>query len=1504
MVKFKTGSEKPDSAGQQNDQTSQPAVQPAGNMDGARTEVFTPPSDNRSPSRGGGDQQDSTRKDSGTPLFDAAYGQVPQRPTTESKNVADTPVANTDGRVTSVPTGGANLSDGGNRVNSANNDRTGSLQIPQDSQIRTSLPDPGRATENAGTGGAMQEALKQSVIPNADNGYQPTVQDTRTVAGVDRAGTGINKTEQRVVEPTTDTGQRTVQPETQSRRQPTATDAATGTRSPDSGTAGGPRSNADAADTSARTQQVPSKPDHELNRTFDQPWTDQQAKNRDQTPIAPGDRTVRPDTASGDQQSTQQKNSPAGMGRTEPQDKIATAGQPLSRADAAPTIARGPDGQALPNSVRDGQSPLIPLGVRNTPGSEEAGGRSASGGKGAPSSPSDRSPDKLTPGSGSGLNAPGDKGGVGGGGSGGSNLTGRSVEGGGGSDLASRLGGGTGRGFPGAPGSGSDAIPGRNPSVEAGSGGLTFTGGEKGGGTGGGSHQPPFRPDVTPTTGRVGEGGLAPRGTGDSLIPFIFGVKNVLGADAGGRQPGGKGAGSVKDGAPERPNSGSGGLSPGRGDRSGAGSGNAGGSDLAGRVRPGTGGEKVATAGQSDSTITGKPRTTDTGATVAGADGGLRATSGGTNIGIGIGRPTDSSTPGAGDKRDGTLAGRGIVTGDRSGTTLPGDRGATGGSSIAAAGIPARGGEVGAARVDGKGGSGAADSGRLPDAGRIVSGADRSQPSGIQPGRQIDQPGPQAARSGDVAARPGDAASRTVDAAGKPVDVGVRPGQPVVKPGDTAPRAVDVAGKGADMGARAGGITGRAAEISGRKVEEAPGKQGEVTRKPEDVVRKTVDVSRTSPEISIKSVESFNKSSEPTAKRSGTGSLFVDLGDRTTRLQVQQLVTDFQARKQLDGRALGLDDKGVAKVSELLQKLSPAQLKRLEAFLAQGPESPMVQRFARFDGPMLTRLRNVLEEGRMGSLSGPEQLQRSAAARLADFLSANKAMSGKEAQPGAVSIASLNEMRAMLRELNREYGLEPGKGALTLRDLVAPALAGRESREGQDALHLKAQAGEEKVLRANVDTLRKDGALAVLRRVLGQIKSGDPSMRAVAGKILTEPQFEEDASVQIADPDSPVAGATRARMIEKVLGKRVQEYVTDGSESVSGRQEELETTLPEDADAGTSGAAQNRRQRYKVRQNDTLESIASNMLGDSRLNGLIYEINKDAIPVRQVGDKALLDLTSGPVIWLPSTSEIDEYRRRPLVFGRIFEYVQTRIYATPQEELRAILGDNWDGLASVDSQPEQGEQPEPASVIEFEVPREFSVADALHSEYLTDSLAVKQAITGDWARPIAVEPAEESALSAEEARSSIMSFQPGASGGAVTGAFPEADAVRQSSNVEIPIESISAPAEMKIIESHEPIVQLSHCVRLVQTVCRPAEDSGYYSRLEVLSGDNWHPVVSYEVRTENSLRHEYSLDGQRKTIRIDLPPECVRELAQNDVARNWQRYCEGYLAGLSTSWIE
>ena len=74
----------------------------------------------------------------------------------------------------------------------------------------------------------------------------------------------------------------------------------------------------------------------------------------------------------------------------------------------------------------------------------------------------------------------------------------------------------------------------------------------------------------------------------------------------------------------------------------------------------------------------------------------------------------------------------------------------------------------------------------------------------------------------------------------------------------------------------------------------------------------------------------------------------------------------------------------------------------------------------------------------------------------------------------------------------------------------------------------------------------------------------------------------------------------------------------------------------------------NHQQKYVVKPNDTLESIAIKKFGSSELVELIYDINKAKITIKVVANKPRYVLKPGSVLILPSRRQVREWKQRRL----------------------------------------------------------------------------------------------------------------------------------------------------------------------------------------------------------------------------------------------------------------
>jgi hypothetical protein len=806
-------------------------------------------------------------------------------------------------------------------------------------------------------------------------------------------------------------------------------------------------------------------------------------------------------------------------------------------------------------------------------------------------------------------------------------------------------------------------------------------------------------------------------------------------------------------------------------------------------------------------------------------------------------------------------------------------------------------------------------------------------------------------------------------------------------------------------------------------------------------------------------------------KEGGSGDLanllkggHLDFGDKNTRNSVLGLLKDFETGKPFDGKTLGLDDKSAARLQDFLKGLSPKEMEQLKSLLTQGADGDRISKFSKLDDPVLAKLRDILESGRERTVTGlnAEHLHRSAADRLADFLTSKQMMVGKDGEVRPMSMAALRELGAIVKDFNKEFGLEPGKGALTLKDILSGNLQATlmaQDKAGaldQGRFLAKLPPGQEEAFKSVLEKMVNQGAIATLQRTAaldgrdtrggdlikadGQVRdSSVQAQRAVDAAVAQAKGLQTQADIQAQNDlltqinqQTPLDTRSEEEKLEalrqiKLKAETDEEKLLDDEQrrqrelallalkelEEKERREKEEQDKQKQLEEQAKKKLDDRRQKYTVREKDTLESIASRMLSDSGLSGLIYELNSNVIPVRKVNGKKLLDLQPKLVLWLPSPADVKDYRERPFVFSQKFEYVQNQEFASVEDELKAVLGANWAGdgsrepslkesadlnlegeapgqlpdehtaetlavaqsrranvekmLGAVESKPEQKDgrakyvvrlgdtlksiamrHPVLGDVALWKLVAEVNglptttdskgsptaalkrgssivVPNVQEIEDYREKYQIKKPVVKPATKPSdAKSPANDSAKS-RDASGGNLNFEPYDADEDVTKVVLEAAGLLPKSK---PVDKAPAPwlklsgkKEEKQAEPAGPpevskttsmpveapsdaavlTKELSDAVRLVISDGKPGADLGFSSRLEIQHEGRWHPVITYEVYSDLALRHEFTVDGKKRTIRIDLPPSSVRELAENDVTNNWSRYCERFLSGQSIS---
>jgi LysM repeat protein len=466
----------------------------------------------------------------------------------------------------------------------------------------------------------------------------------------------------------------------------------------------------------------------------------------------------------------------------------------------------------------------------------------------------------------------------------------------------------------------------------------------------------------------------------------------------------------------------------------------------------------------------------------------------------------------------------------------------------------------------------------------------------------------------------------------------------------------------------------------------------------------------------------------------------------------------------------------------------------------------------------------------------------------------------------------------------------------------------------------------------------------------GQFDYGTPA--SAQGKPLT-PEEElaakfggavEDYRVEGAEKGAePVAGADEA-----AGGESVDDLRAEAVAAAKRRRGNVEKLLgPVGSQKDESG-----RIKYTVRLGDTLKSVAIKhpALQDVHLWKLLAETNGMSTDTDAKGTP-VAQLKRGSVIVVPSPQEVEEYREKHKMQSTVpkasFEAGGTTIkfdivtkpcpecarITTQDAEICPGCGHSFAGTAK---QAGTGTSPASQPVTASTAPAQAPDAPLAPGTVFDASPGGGPEPAKSAGRPVPPPPIPRKKKTDEQpAASTPTRREPGGLNAGLFSAEPHPSTVQPIEPAKpasepaqfesaaddltrqllggmgfepVPTLSQAVPpeaAKRSGLEEREVqglIQQLSEACRLVKSPGSGGPEAGQKSRLEVRkTDDSWVPIVTYEIYDDVSLRHEFTLDGKRKTIRIDLPPQAVQELAENDLTTNWQNYCSRFLAGKTIS---
>jgi len=322
----------------------------------------------------------------------------------------------------------------------------------------------------------------------------------------------------------------------------------------------------------------------------------------------------------------------------------------------------------------------------------------------------------------------------------------------------------------------------------------------------------------------------------------------------------------------------------------------------------------------------------------------------------------------------------------------------------------------------------------------------------------------------------------------------------------------------------------------------------------------------------------------------------------------------------------------------------------------------------------------------------------------------------------------LTELTRNLGAINRQFGMENTGNALTLTNLLGRSMGD----QGAGNMVARLLPGQENIVR-NILDAREGTAL----RLAGKDTTQQPAERAIDRAIGTRQEGTGKAEPLVPGKDARIeagretanteAQATRVtdaaaaaaasakkddtadgelrpdaedeKNKDKDIGKaeeptKKHEEADQQAEQETAHRAALAALLaarqlrddkeketkekesPQEKDKRKE--EEGKRRRYIVKEKDTLQSIASRQLRDIRLAPLILQINRAVIPVTVQRGREVVNLKVGTSIWLPSMTEIKEFRGR-LASATLSAPKTEQKFTSTEEELATKYGANWSG---------------------------------------------------------------------------------------------------------------------------------------------------------------------------------------------------------------------------------
>lgn len=318
----------------------------------------------------------------------------------------------------------------------------------------------------------------------------------------------------------------------------------------------------------------------------------------------------------------------------------------------------------------------------------------------------------------------------------------------------------------------------------------------------------------------------------------------------------------------------------------------------------------------------------------------------------------------------------------------------------------------------------------------------------------------------------------------------------------------------------------------------------------------------------------------------------------------------------------------------------------------------------------------------------------------------------------------------------------------------------------------------------------------------------------------------------------------------------------------------------------------NARVTYVIQPGDTLESIARRMLSDKRLSGLVFDLNRSAIPWRIESGRRYLALKPGLTIQLPNHVDITRYKASKRTTTLPFGYdvmpgtttpATTHTLPSEQAARQKTRRDNVEKILG----PLSSSVDEPAYCI-ARLGETLNSLARRHPHLQDESLWFLLAEVNNLSQ-------ETDAIGRAKARLTRgMKLR-----------LPSSQQILEFRSKQCtPAKTADADAtQTTIAETRRDVVCehvfLDQNIRLLIARDRISMNEVQYS-LQIFVAD-WQCVRSYEEsHSGNWIRHQYDRYGAVRSFALDLPLPVIKELAHNDLYGAWEGYVSEYLAISST----